>query len=107
MRTPQVFGRPVRTARPRVIALSEAARPLWRTVRRYARILDETLPEVQAVFIERTAEQTLRVAACLAASECSETVTVEILTAASTLVRRSVQEAVRINKGATAPKVKR
>ncbi|GCD45365.1 DUF3987 domain-containing protein [Streptomyces paromomycinus] len=95
------------TARPRVITLSEDARPLWRTVRRYARILGETLPEAQAVFIERTAEQTLRVAACLAASECSETITDEILTAAFTLVRRSVQDTVRINKGADAPKVKR
>ncbi|MFI0217723.1 hypothetical protein [Streptomyces lydicus] len=42
------------TARPRVITLSEDARPLWRTVRRYARILGETLPERQAVFIERS-----------------------------------------------------
>ncbi|APU40560.1 DUF3987 domain-containing protein [Streptomyces sp. TN58] len=95
------------TARPRVITLSEDARPLWRIVRRYARILGETLPEAQAVFIERTAEQTLRVAACLAASECSETVTEEILSAAFTLVRRSVQDAVRITKGANAPKMKR
>ncbi|WP_234362324.1 MULTISPECIES: DUF3987 domain-containing protein [Streptomyces] len=95
------------TARPRVITLSEDARPLWRIVRRYARILGETLPEGQAVFIERTAEQTLRVAACLAASECSETITEEILSAAFTLVRRSVQDAVRINKGADSPKVQR
>lgn len=95
------------TARPRVVTLAEDARPLWRTVRRYARILGETLPEAQAVFIERTAEQTLRVAACLAASECSESITDEILTVAFTLVRRSVQDAVRINKGADAPKVKR
>ncbi|MEU6921300.1 DUF3987 domain-containing protein [Streptomyces sp. NPDC046631] len=95
------------TARPRVITLSEDARPLWRIVRRYARILGETLPEGQAVFIERTAEQTLRVAACLAASECSETITEEILSAALTLVRRSVQDTVRITKGATSPKVNR
>ncbi|MFF9498311.1 DUF3987 domain-containing protein [Streptomyces sp. NPDC014656] len=95
------------TARPRVITLSENARPLWRIVRRYARILGETLPEAQAVFIERTAEQTLRVAACLAAAECSETITEEMLWAALTLVRRSVQDAVRISKGADAPKVKR
>ncbi|MGW6529656.1 DUF3987 domain-containing protein [Streptomyces venezuelae] len=95
------------TARPRVITLAEDARPLWRIVRRYARILGETLPEGQAVFIERTAEQTLRVAACLAASECSEHVTEEMLSAAFTLVRRSVQDAVRITKGATSPKVKR
>ncbi|MGV4923383.1 DUF3987 domain-containing protein [Streptomyces sp. BHT-5-2] len=84
------------TARPRVITLGERARPLWRIVRRYARILGETLPEGQAVFIERTAEQTLRVAACLAASECSEMITDEMLSAAFTLVRRSVQDAVSI-----------
>ncbi|MCD9192240.1 hypothetical protein LUZ64_13585 [Streptomyces albireticuli] len=84
------------TARPRVITLAEDARPLWRIVRRYARILGETLPGEQAVFIERTAEQTLRVAACLAASECSETITDGMLFAAFTLVRRSVQDAVRI-----------
>ncbi|WHM35623.1 DUF3987 domain-containing protein [Streptomyces sp. BPTC-684] len=89
------------TARPRVITLSEDARPLWRTVRRYARILGETLPEAQAVFIERTAEQTLRVAACLAASEFSDIITTEILSAAFTLVRRSVQDAVRIAAGRT------
>lgn len=87
------------TARPRVITLAEDARPMWRIVRRYARILGETLPEAQAVFIERTAEQTLRVAACLAASECSETITNEILTAAFTLVRRSVRDAVRLAAG--------
>ncbi|MFE6688763.1 DUF3987 domain-containing protein [Streptomyces sp. NPDC057743] len=95
------------TARPRVTTLAEDARPLWRLVRRYARILGETLPETQAVFIERTAEQTLRVAACLAASECSEVITEEMLSAAFSLVRRSVQDAVRITKGADAPKVKR
>ncbi|MGW7247368.1 DUF3987 domain-containing protein [Streptomyces decoyicus] len=95
------------TVRPCVITPAEDARPLWRIVRRYARILGETLPEAQAVFIERTAEQTLRVAACLAASECSETVTGEMLSAAFTLVRRSVQDAVRITKGAEAPKAKR
>ncbi|PCG83883.1 hypothetical protein CIB93_22140 [Streptomyces sp. WZ.A104] len=95
------------TARPRVITLSEDARPLWRIVRRYARILGETLPEGQAVFIERTAEQTLRVAACLAASECSESLTEEILSAAFSLVRRSVQDTVRITKGAKSPKMNR
>lgn len=111
---PEVDGRDLSdaygwaTARPRVITLAEDGRgPLWRIVRRYARILGESLPEGQAVFIERTAEQTLRVAACLAASECSETVTEEMLSAAFTLVRRSVQDAVRITKGATSPKVKR
>ncbi|GGY85775.1 hypothetical protein GCM10010300_32300 [Streptomyces olivaceoviridis] len=95
------------TARPRVITLGEDARPLWRIVRRYARVLGEALPEAQAVFIERTAEQTLRVAACLAASECSETIKGEMLSAAFTLVRRSVQDAVRITGRATSPKVKR
>ncbi|MFJ6103511.1 DUF3987 domain-containing protein [Streptomyces sp. NPDC092359] len=95
------------TTRRRVITLAEDARPLWRIVRRYARILGETLPQTQAVFIERTAEQTLRVAACLAASECSETITEEMLWAALTLVRRSVQDAVRITKGADAPKANR
>ncbi|WP_434588844.1 hypothetical protein [Streptomyces sp. A5-4] len=90
-----------------MITLGEDARPLWRIVRRYARILGETLPEQQAVFIERTAEQTLRGAACLAASECSETITENMLSAACTLVRRSVQDTVRITKGADAPKVKR
>ncbi|MEJ8669662.1 hypothetical protein WKI71_18210 [Streptomyces sp. MS1.AVA.1] len=104
---PEVDGRDLSdaygwaTARPRVITLAEDARPLWRIVRRYARILGETLPEGQAVFIERTAEQTLRVAACLAASECSEHITDEMLSAAFTLVHRSVQDAVRITKGAT------
>ncbi|MEU5304909.1 DUF3987 domain-containing protein [Streptomyces noursei] len=95
------------SVRPRVLTLSERARPLWRIVRRYARILGETLPGAQAVFIERTAEQTLRVAACLAASECSETITEDMLSAAFSLVRRSVQDAVRITKGADAPKAKR
>ncbi|MEU3699862.1 hypothetical protein AB0E75_30365 [Streptomyces griseoviridis] len=113
MSLPDVDGRELAdahgwaTARPRVITLAEDARPLWRVVRRYARILGETLPEGQAVFIERTAEQTLRVAACLAASECSETITEEMLSAAFSLVRRSVQDAVRITKGATSPKGKR
>ncbi|WP_344578198.1 hypothetical protein [Streptomyces lunalinharesii] len=79
-----------------MIALSEDARPMWRIVRRYARILGETLPEGQAVFIERTAEQTLRVAACLAASECSDMVTDGMLSAAFSLVRRSVRDAVSI-----------
>ena len=50
---------------------------------------------------------TLRVAACLAASECSEIITEEMLSATFTLVRRSVQDAVRITKGATSPKLKR
>lgn len=87
------------TARPREISLSEDARPLWRTVRRYARIIAESLPEDQAVFIERTAEQTLRVAACLAASERSEVITRDCLAAAFSLLRRSVQDAVSITAG--------
>ncbi|MCC3773659.1 DUF3987 domain-containing protein [Streptomyces sp. UNOB3_S3] len=95
------------TARPRQITLAPEARPLWRTVRRYARILSETLPEDEAVFIERTAEHTLRTAACLAASECSETITKDMLNAAFTLVRRSVQDAVRIVRKAAARKVGR
>ncbi|WP_236726488.1 hypothetical protein [Streptomyces sp. NBRC 110465] len=92
------------TARPRVIALTEDARPLWRIVRSYARILGETLPEEQAVFIERPAEQALRVAACLATSE---SITEEILAVAFRLVRRSVQDTVRTTKGATSPKTNR
>ncbi|MFD7162714.1 YfjI family protein [Streptomyces violascens] len=84
------------TVRPRVIGMGEDARPLWRIVRRYARIIAESLPEAQAVFIERTAEQTLRVAACLAASEYSTVVTRDMLAAAFSLVRRSVQDAVSI-----------
>lgn len=95
------------TARPRQITLAPQARPLWRLVRRYARILSETLPEDEAVFIERTAEHTLRTAACLAASECSETITEDMLNAAFTLVRRSVQDAVRIVRKAASRKVKR
>ncbi|WP_226535592.1 hypothetical protein [Streptomyces daghestanicus] len=57
MSLPDVDGRELAdaygwaTAR-RVITLVEDARPLWRVVRRYARILGETLPEGQAVFIE-------------------------------------------------------
>lgn len=113
MSLPEVDGRELADAygwamaRPRVITLAEDARPLWRIVRRYARILGETLPRGKAVFIERTAEQTLRVPACLAASECSETITEEMLSAAFTLVRRSVQDAVQITKEVTSPKVKR
>ncbi|MEU1312246.1 DUF3987 domain-containing protein [Streptomyces cinnamoneus] len=95
------------TAKPRVITLTQDAKPLWRLIRRYARILSETLPEDQAVFIERTAEQTLRVAACLAASECSELITAGRLESAFTLVRRSVQDAVQIVAQAAKQKVKR
>ncbi|GAA1922208.1 hypothetical protein GCM10009716_33470 [Streptomyces sodiiphilus] len=84
------------TLRPRTLTLTDDARPLWRIIRRYARIIAESLPESQAVYVERTAEQTLRVAACLAASECSEEITEEMLSAAFSLVRRSVASAVNL-----------
>ncbi|MFJ8441988.1 hypothetical protein [Kitasatospora griseola] len=87
------------TARNRVISLADDARQLWKTVRRYARIISETLPEAQAVYVERTAEQTIRVAACLAASEQSETITHARLSAAFSLVRYSVRCAVGITGG--------
>lgn len=92
------------TVRPRVISLSDDARPLWRIIRRYARIIAESLPEAQAVFIERTAEQALRVAACLAASECSEVIDHACLSAAFSLVRYSVRCAVSITDNGEAPK---
>ncbi|GAA2719226.1 hypothetical protein GCM10010315_36790 [Streptomyces luteosporeus] len=95
------------TAKPRVITILPEAKPMWRLIRRYARILSETLAEDQAVFIERTAEQTLRVAACLAASECSELITAGRLEAAFTLVRRSVQDAVQIVARAAKQKAKK
>ncbi|WP_282205258.1 DUF3987 domain-containing protein [Kitasatospora fiedleri] len=91
-------------ARNRVISLGEDARQLWKTIRRYARIISETLPESQAVYVERTAEQTIRVAACLAASEQSETITHARLSAAFSLVRHSVRCAVGITGGAEATK---
>ncbi|WP_411140336.1 DUF3987 domain-containing protein [Streptomyces sp. x-80] len=78
------------TARPRTITLGTNAKPLWRLVRRYGRILNATLPEHQAVFIQRTEEQTLRVAACLAAAECSTTITHAMLSAALSFVRYSI-----------------
>ncbi|MFJ1757088.1 DUF3987 domain-containing protein [Kitasatospora sp. NPDC088134] len=87
------------TTRNRVISLADDARQLWHTVRRYARIISETLPETQAVYVERTAEQTIRVAACLAASEQSETITHARLSAAFSLVRHSVRCAVGITGG--------
>ncbi|MFJ9517861.1 hypothetical protein ACIRPK_06280 [Kitasatospora sp. NPDC101801] len=93
--------------RGREIHLSRDAQPLWRTIRRYARIISETLPTAQAVFIERTAEQTLRVAACLAASEQSEVIDHACLFAAFSLVRYSVHSAVNVTAGADAPKVAR
>ncbi|MEU9879893.1 DUF3987 domain-containing protein [Streptomyces phaeochromogenes] len=94
------------TVRPRVISLGDDARPLWRIIRRYARITAESLPESQAVFIERTAEQALRVAACLAASECSEIIDHACLSAAFSLVRYSVRCAVSITDGNDTPKAK-
>ncbi|MFJ8471523.1 DUF3987 domain-containing protein [Kitasatospora sp. NPDC094011] len=83
----------------RVISLGEDARPLWKTIRRYARIIAESLPEAQSVYVERTAEQTIRVAACLAASEQSETIDRACLAAAFSLVRYSVRCAVSITGG--------
>jgi hypothetical protein len=91
-------------ARKRTIRLTDDARPLWQTIRRYARIISESLPEDQAVFIERTAEHALRVAACLAASECSEQIDRECLFAAFSLVRYSVQSAVSITKERPSPR---
>ncbi|MEV7957296.1 DUF3987 domain-containing protein [Streptomyces sp. NPDC058316] len=78
-------------SKPRTISLAEDAKPLWKIVRRYGRVLGESLPETQAVMIERTAEQTLRVAAVLAASECSEVITSDVLEVAFSFVRYSVQ----------------
>ncbi|MCM2429344.1 DUF3987 domain-containing protein [Streptomyces sp. RKAG337] len=95
------------TIRPRVISLTDDARPLWQIIRRYSRITAESLPEAQAVFIERTAEQALRVAACLAASECSDTIDHACLSAAFSLVRYSVQCAVNITDTSEAPKATR
>ncbi|MFJ5119000.1 DUF3987 domain-containing protein [Kitasatospora sp. NPDC088548] len=79
-----------------VISLGDDARPLWKTVRRYARVISENLPEAQAVYVERTAEQTIRVAACLAASERSDVIDHACLSAAFSLVRYSVRCAVGI-----------
>ncbi|MFF1794822.1 hypothetical protein ACFVXQ_11490 [Kitasatospora sp. NPDC058263] len=82
------------------VNLGEDARPLWKVVRRYARIISENLPETQAVYVERTAEQTIRVAACLAASERSKVIDHACLSAAFSLVRYSVRCAVSITDGA-------
>ncbi|MGW4804209.1 DUF3987 domain-containing protein [Kitasatospora sp. NPDC004272] len=92
------------TARDRVTHLADDAQQLWKTIRRYARIISETLPETQAVYVERTAEQTIRVAACLAASEQSESITHARLSAAFSLVRHSVRCAVEITGGAESAK---
>ncbi|MFJ4791919.1 DUF3987 domain-containing protein [Kitasatospora purpeofusca] len=81
------------------VSLGDDARSLWHTVRRYARIISENLPEAQAVYVERTAEQTIRVAACLAASERSEVIDHACLSAAFSLVRYSVRCAVSITGG--------
>lgn len=82
-----------------VISLGEDTRPLWKVIRRYARIIAESLPEAQAVYVERTAEQTIRVAACLAASERLEVIDHACLSAAFSLVRYSVRCAVDITGG--------
>ncbi|MEU9191871.1 DUF3987 domain-containing protein [Streptomyces hundungensis] len=79
------------SARPRTLTLGPDAKPLWRLVRRYGRLLNASLPEHLAVFVQRTEEQTLRVAACLAASECSTTITHDMLSAALSFVRYSVR----------------
>lgn len=95
------------TAERRTITLTPEAKPLWRKIRRYTRILNESLPEAEAGYVERTAEQTLRVAACLAASECSELITEERLNAAFTLVRRSVQDVMRLVRAGVEGTVRR
>ncbi|WP_367132480.1 MULTISPECIES: DUF3987 domain-containing protein [Streptomyces] len=95
------------TAERRTISLAPEAKPLWRKIRRYSRILNESLPEGEGGYIERTAEQTLRIAACLAASECSELITEDILFAAFTLVRRSVQDVMRLVRAGAQGEVKR
>ncbi|MFJ2778558.1 DUF3987 domain-containing protein [Kitasatospora sp. NPDC087315] len=86
------------------VSLGDDARPLWKVVRRYARIISENLPETQAVYVERTAEQTIRVAACLAASERSEVIDHACLSAAFSLVRYSVRCAVSITGGTESAK---
>lgn len=78
-------------SKARTVSLGEDARPLWRLVRRYGRVLGENLPESQAVMVERTAEQTLRVAAVLAASEQSTSISRDVLEAAFSFVRYSVK----------------
>ncbi|MBA0051464.1 DUF3987 domain-containing protein [Streptomyces sp. AJS327] len=78
-------------SKARTVSLGEDARPLWRLIRRYGRVLGENLPESQGVMVERTAEQTLRVAAVLAASEQSTTITRDVLEAAFSFVRYSVK----------------
>ncbi|MEU5186981.1 DUF3987 domain-containing protein [Streptomyces klenkii] len=95
------------TDKPRTIVIAPEAKPLWRLIRRYARILSESLPEEEAAYIERTAEQTLRVAACLAAADCSELITEERLFAGFTLVRRSVQDTMHLVRAGVEGKVKR
>ncbi|MET8094842.1 hypothetical protein ABZV29_00005 [Streptomyces sp. NPDC005236] len=55
--------------------------------------------------IQRTAEQTLRVAGCLAAADMTEVITEDILLAAFSLVRRSVRDVLVLTRGqATAAK---
>ncbi|RLV10244.1 hypothetical protein CTZ27_03225 [Streptomyces griseocarneus] len=110
---PEVDGDPLFHAykwarsEPRAIALAPEADDLWWVIRRYASILTESLlPENEAIYVERTAEHTLRVAACLAASERSEIITEAMLHAAFTLVRRSVQDAVNLARGTAAKAVR-
>ncbi|MFJ5528224.1 hypothetical protein [Streptomyces sp. NPDC093261] len=67
------------------------AEDLFYVIRRYGSILSESLPEVEAAMIQRTAEQALRVAACLAAADMTEVITEDILLAAFSLGRRSVR----------------
>ncbi|MGV9561805.1 hypothetical protein [Streptomyces sp. NPDC003480] len=49
--------------------------------------------------IQRTAEQTLRVAACLAAADMTEVITEDILLAAFSLGRRSVRDVLVLTRG--------
>ncbi|MCX4684692.1 YfjI family protein [Kitasatospora purpeofusca] len=86
------------------VSLGEDARSLWKVIRRYARIISESLPEAQAVYVERTAEQTIRVAACLAASERCDVIDRTCLSAAFSLVRYSVRCAVSITGGTESAK---
>ncbi|MFI5973952.1 hypothetical protein [Streptomyces sp. NPDC051452] len=93
------------TVKPRVMVMDAWAEDLYYVIRRYASILSESLPEVEAAMIQRTAEQTLRVAACLAAADMTEVITEDILLAAFSLVRRSVRDVLVLTRGqATAAK---
>ncbi|MFE4716230.1 hypothetical protein ACFRLW_07235 [Streptomyces sp. NPDC056728] len=87
------------TAKRRVMVMDAWAEDLYYVIRRYGSILAESLPEVEAAMIQRTAEQTLRVAACLAAADMTEVVTEDILLAAFSLVRRSVRDVLALTRG--------